>query len=51
MKKRIVKILVRLGWWRLAYRISASLAQYHAGALCGEGLAAAVTEKGKTHEC
>ena len=40
MKKRIVRFLARRGWWRLAYRISPSLAGYYAATGAMEAMAA-----------
>lgn len=31
MKKRLVKALISLGWYKTAWRISPSLAMYYAG--------------------
>lgn len=44
MKKRLIKFLASLGWWRLAYRISPGLAHYYAGTLCAEGLTKGLKE-------
>lgn len=42
MKKWIVRFLVRRGWWRIAYRISPSLAGYYAAAGAMKGLLASM---------
>lgn len=46
MKKQIVKFLCARGWWRLAYRISPSLAHYFAAVGFAESMQAGMKDDG-----